>query len=635
MGHDSPATCNAAPVHAIGPTIQANRVFWGVAFLGVLLAVFLYCGFLPRSRFLWDSMIHDRNAHYYTAQTVAIDLQNADILHLGRDLERMRIWGPLHPIVTGVAMAVIGVDYRVAVLVSLAAWVATALFAFLTGRRLVKEHGDSAGLVAAFFVLASPAYRAFALDIMLESLGSCLSVAGIYFYTVARQEPSRRHDRWFALSLTALFFLKYNYWILLLAGLFLAEAVRHARALGRLIRRIPIVTTARTILAQAFQPLNYPLFACGALMLLFRLLGPYEIPLPGKRVEIRSLDLIATLFCWSLLLRVAPWWIATGSKWVRIHLPRLGTIISFHLIPVIAWFLIPQRAGLFLSYLTRDHGAGESGTGLAERLGAYANALALHYHGSWILCFVAAGLALIAATQCRRLAPGAAFLLATMAVALLLTAMQPCCRSRFLHSWLAIVWVASGMGAAQLASLLSRIPLRRLAPIYPLAAAAGLVALAGPAFWQLGQAPESGLKEDRQSVLDLADTYLQDLGATGKIAILSNQPIKFFAKWTWQQKNRQTEKVESEALDFASQPGAIDQWLDKVRCETVVWIDVGASSPFTIAGFASKNESLAQFSSGKTSLRENDRRNLAELDCSVTRWQRGKEAPAVVVTRGR
>jgi len=615
-------------------SVLGDRFLLGLTLVSVLLALFLYTGFLPRSRFLWESMIHDRNAHYYTAQTVAIDIQNADILHLGRDIERMRIWGPLHPILTGVAMAVVGVDFRVAVLVSLAAWVATALLAFLTARRLVKEQGDLAGLTAAFFVLASPAYRAFALDIMLESLGSCLSVAVIYTYIRCRQEPSTRHDRWFALSLTALFFLKYNYWILLLAGLFLAEGLRHARPLWRLIQRVPLLGTARTILAQLFQPLNYPWFLCGALMFLFRLLGPYEIPLPGKRVEIRSLDLIATLFCWSVLLRISPWWISTGSKVVKLRLPRLSTIVSFHLLPVVVWFLIPQRAGLFLSYLTRDHGAGESGTAVAERLGAYANAFALHYHGSWVLCFLAAGLVLVAVTQCRRLTPGAGLLLATMAVALLLTAMQPCCRSRFLHSWMAIVWVASGVGAAQAAALLSRVSLPKLAPIYPLAAAAGLLGVAGPAFWQLGQAPESGLKEDRQSVLDLADSYLEDLGAPGKIAILSNQPIKFFAKWTWQQKNRQTEKVESEALDFASQPGALDQWLDKVRCESVVWIDVGASSPFTIAEFASKNESLAQFSSGKTSLRENDRRNLAELGCSVTRWQRGKEPPAVVVTRG-
>ena len=38
------------------------------------------------------------------------------------------------------------------------------------------------------FILASPAHRAFGTDIMLESLGGCLSIMVLYFYLAAVQD---------------------------------------------------------------------------------------------------------------------------------------------------------------------------------------------------------------------------------------------------------------------------------------------------------------------------------------------------------------------------------------------------------------------------------------------------------------
>jgi len=45
------------------------------------------------------------------------------------------VWGPLHMTLAAVALLVGGFDYRIAVLPSLAGWIATAIFAFLAARR--------------------------------------------------------------------------------------------------------------------------------------------------------------------------------------------------------------------------------------------------------------------------------------------------------------------------------------------------------------------------------------------------------------------------------------------------------------------------------------------------------------------
>ena len=168
------------------------------AALAVGIAAWAYVQFWPDARYLWWSPAHDRNAHYWMAQCVGLDLRNGDVVHLARDIERMRVWGPLFPVVTGVVLAIGGPDYRLAVLTSLAAWVGAALFAFLAARRVAPVAGDLAGFVAAALVMASPAFQAFATDIMLEGPGACLSLAVVYAYLRARQEPSPASFRWFA-----------------------------------------------------------------------------------------------------------------------------------------------------------------------------------------------------------------------------------------------------------------------------------------------------------------------------------------------------------------------------------------------------------------------------------------------------
>src|ERR1051326_4001367 len=201
-----------------------------LALIALCLAGLAYERFLDDPRQLWTVGMHDRNAHYLFGLNVALDLRKGDVLQFWHDLDGARIWGPLHGLVTGVILAIAGPDYRLAVLPSLAAWIGTAVVAFLLARRLVPTGGNLAGGAAALFVIASPAYRAFATDIMLESSGAFLTLLALYFYVCTKQSLAAGAGRGLGLALTALFLLKYNYWILALGPLVLVEIV----SLGRL-----------------------------------------------------------------------------------------------------------------------------------------------------------------------------------------------------------------------------------------------------------------------------------------------------------------------------------------------------------------------------------------------------------------
>jgi hypothetical protein len=57
----------------------------------------------------------------------------------------------------------------------------------------------------------SPRFQSYATDIMLESLGACLTLLALLLYLRARDVGTPRTMAFFACGLTALFFLKYNY----------------------------------------------------------------------------------------------------------------------------------------------------------------------------------------------------------------------------------------------------------------------------------------------------------------------------------------------------------------------------------------------------------------------------------------
>jgi len=564
-----------------------------VALVATLMAGWLYQQFLTMADGLWYSTGHDRNAHLWLGMSLAIDIRTLDFGHFLKDLHGARIWGPLHPLLLGLIMAVGGLDERLGVLPSLACWVGTAVFGFLAARRTVAKGGNLAGTIAALFVVASPAYRAFGTDIMLESMGAFLSLGALYFYLRTCQDRTPGAAACFGLMLSLLFFDKCNYWLLMILALAAATLVHRpfeiSSTLLVALREWDWKPWAR---AQLRHPLHYVLALLTA-VLIATLFYPGDFQVGSLHLSTRSPHNLLSVIVIVLFVRLLPWWWRKGRGLIA----RLGVpgrqLVYWHVWPVGVWFLWPQRLGNCIIYLTRHHGQGEdTAHGLFRGLPYYWSCLGDHYHAATWLPWLVVALLFVAVICCRRLRPGSTLLFWFLLVSGVLTMSHPTLRSRFLHSWLATTWVIAGAGAALLiynrltggetARNVNKNPDLRTG----LAAAVVMVLV----FFQLqgirhvGRSPEGGPHGHDHRVLEMVTPYLSQIEKAQQPVIVSNTPLKFLAAWTYLKHTKRHDLMETDIRGFLQgsehNQQAFDDWLRTTRCDALVFIHVPPGTLF-------------------------------------------------------
>jgi hypothetical protein len=596
------------------------------ALAALAVAGIAYHRFLDDPRHLWTSAPHDRNAHYLFALNVALDLREGNGVQLLHDLDGARVWGPLHGVLAGAILAVGGPDYRLAVLPSLAAWVAAAVLAFLTARRAVTRGGNLAGAAAATFLLASPAYKAFATDIMLENLGACLTLLVLYLYLATVQTRTVRAARGLGLALTALFLLKYNYWLLALIPLAAAEVLSRGRPGLRALAAMAAVVPWRPWLrAQLRHPLNYFFLAVVALASIVLLRGEETLELGGRTLSVRSADNLIHLAYVVLFLRALPWWWRQGRQWARGLSYPLPQLLAWHGLPVALWFLWPKRPSYFFWYMTRNHGGEVPQHDLLAAASFYWNCLVEDYHAGLVSLAVALALVGVALVAWRRLRPGGAVVLAFVLLAAFLAVRYPSHRSRFLHSWLATGWVAAGIGLAQLTSARLAGTLGRARPWLGLSAAAALVLAHLPGLPRPGHAPEGGPNPAVPSNLDVTDSYLPALAHANRPVVLSNAPIKQLTWWTYLERYGRRAPLEIDLRRFPTGlrfDEAFGQWLRKTPSDLVVFIEAPPGTLLFQEPARPGYEQIPALLAGQTTFRLVDRQEFPRCGCTVTLWRR-------------
>jgi hypothetical protein len=555
----------------------------------LLSAAALYLQFLPAAHSLWDSPYHDRSGHYSRSLAMAVALRHGNLAALVTEVHADDVWPPLHPLLTGTILAVGGLDYRLAVLSSLAAWVATCWFVFALAARLVPRYRGLAGCVALVFALASPAYRAYATDIMIESLGAALTLGALYFYVTARQEQSAWRGCCFALLLMALFLTKYNYWALLVAGLVagaLGSVVPWLRAALR--QRLTRTGVRAWLAAQVRHPLTYPLLAAFALAFRVQFGGPVSLRLAGRAVTVGSLAFPAELCFVLLLARVGPWWWRTGRV-MAAELPiPARQLVHWHLYPLALWFLWPRRLSVFIWYVTCTHHgrAGDSSPWLGS-LPYYWQCLGQDYHANWLSLLLVLGLIGLALLCRRGWRTGGGAVFVFIAVAALMTNYHSANRSRFLHSWLAGAWVAAGAGAAlatqQLVARMrssrgagpSSAALRLLPAGLLAAGVVGLALIQGSALTDLGHAEEGGPKPERPDLLGLADAVVPELVRAEHPALAASAPFEILLDWRLGEGRGTLRRLLVPPRELlAPVPGEeLDAWLGLHGCDALLLID--------------------------------------------------------------
>jgi hypothetical protein len=585
---------------------------------GLAGAAGLYAHFLEVERTLWTSPAHDRNAHFVFGLNVALDLRHADSAQLFSHLDGARMWPPLHGMILGLVLAVGGPDYRLGVLPSLAAWVAAAVLAFLVARRAVPRGGNLAGAVAAVCFLVSPAYRAFATDVMLEGLGACLSLLALYCYLVAVQDEARPRGAGLGLVLTLLCLHKYNYWLLVVFALIAAELTgRWAVYRGFAGRTVAAWDWRGWLKRQARQPLSWLAVALAA-GAVFLVRGGGEGLAEG--VSAKSPHNVVTAAYLCVFVQLAWWWHKQGAAWSRTLDPRWRQILAWHLWPVAAWFLWPKRLSYFLWFTFANPGEHPQ-SGLWSGLQYHLGGVVTEYHVAAWSAAVVGGLVLAALATARRLRPGGAVVLWFVLIALVLTSNHPNRKHRFLHSWLAAGWCAAGMGAAGLLGLVRR---ERLRPWLAGAAACGLTLAHLPGLTAAGYAEEGGPLADHGSTLDVTDAYLPDLAGAKHPFILANVPLKHLARWTYLERYGRAAPLETEIKHFGGGPEASRQafarWLETTPCDRLVFVDVPPGTPFEegLAEMAGLREALE----GQTVFRCARRQAFPAYGCTVSVWVR-------------
>src|SRR5262249_36831228 len=186
----------------------------------------------------------------------------------------------------------------------------------------------------------------------------------------------------------------------------------------------------------------------------------------------------------------------------------------------------------------------------------------------------------------KRLQPGARAIFLLIALAVLLCTHHPNRKSRFLHSWLALTWVAAGAGAGYVLRPRSSPGGLVLRPAFA-ALVTGVAAFQVPVLADLARPPGRGPRPACPSVLELTDGYLPFLQDSRHAAVFANVPLKFLVLWTDMQRYGRSHTLDTDVKGFDSHKSdnrpCLDAWLARTSCDTIVYVDIPTESPLHFA----------------------------------------------------
>lgn len=538
----------------------------------------LFARSLEGSRSLWDGLLHDRNGHYFMGLSFALDLRHGDIIQLVSDLDKAQVWPPLHALLVAIVLLVVGVDHRYAVLPSVVAWMGTALMGFFLARRMAPRRGTLAGLTAMLFIVASPAYRFYATDVMLESLGACLSLTSLYLYVQAVDTQSVSAWRRLAFGLTVLFLCKGNYWLLVVLALSVVEAANWWGPAGTAVRSaLASIDWSRWGRRQLRRPLNYVLAATLVLIGVAWFTDYGKVSVAGRSISFTPPRNLVTMAYAIIFLRVAQMWWTAGDDWRRPIDPRVRAIALWHALPVAVWFLWPRRLASFLWLVSPANALPTAHIDPLSGLLFYSQALASHYHPGLASTALAVGLIIAAAVVGPTRQPANRAVLSFVVIAAALTVLHPNHQLRFMHSWIAVGWVVAGVG---LAAVVDRVPRWRTLLSAAAGTALGVVLL----FEHQRATTTPQMPPPAASTLDLTDAYLPALVDSRRVGILASPPMTSLILWTFFERYPQRPRTDldvgpTQALLSNDQP-RFQEWLLRTDCDTLVVVDVQPGTRF-------------------------------------------------------
>jgi hypothetical protein len=264
------------------------------------------------------------------------------------ELNALSVWPPLFPLLEAPLFLAFGKSETVAARLVLALWAATLLLLPWALRPVSATRSPAAGWLAAAALASGSLLSGFAALVMLEVPGLFLQVLALGF---ALRAISGEQRAWKAtyLCCVLLFFCKYNYGLLFIVPLLI-------------FRRRQCFEGTADLLADAAAavkrlPWRSPWFVfyllAGAVLVLIRLSGGFEVALLGQTISLRSIGNPALFLLLLGLVRLL--W---GSELRRATLAALREfdretqgLWRWLGAPMLAWLLLPPHLKDFLDFV--------------------------------------------------------------------------------------------------------------------------------------------------------------------------------------------------------------------------------------------------------------------------------------------
>jgi len=541
---------------------------------------------------LWQGYYHDRNGHYAFGQDLALAIRTGDPLWFFSELEKAKVWPPLHGLVLAAALLVGGIDHRLGIVPSLIGWALAVALAGLMARRVFHDRshdrapdrapdrdlGVAAAAIAMTLAIASPAFRLLACDVMLECLGAGLTAAALWAYgraVDAATVPGSREgaaSRWrlLAIVLTALFFEKGNYWGLTVAALALSHATIAPRlAIGR------AAEIARTLKARAAQVWLDPFILAAALasavVLYLYWRGPTSLVLVGRPVSLYPPENLVTVAYAILLARAALWWRRERPAFDGALGPEGRALVYWHVVPVAVSFLLPKRLSAFLWFVGPANSPAPGPYDPVASAAFYWRVFADGFSAAPSIAVLTLALFAVGLVHLRRFSPGSRAVFALAMVSFAGVILHPQYQGRFMASWLFAVWIGAGAGGAVLLERLLPRPVRLpVAALAAVALAVGAWREPTPAAYGAAIHPASG-----PSDLELLRPLLPDLDGLRAVAVATTFGETNLWVWAIRERCRCRKPVE-----LASIIGATSR--DDVRARMAARLATSRSEAFAI-----------------------------------------------------